>query len=92
MRTGAIFIDGILGRLVDARVADQAQVAVGGIHAHFATIDEHAGAAVQLAHRLVVKIQASFLAFIHALVHGADSLHDGIVRSRKIHKLLLGPG
>ena len=54
---GAELVDGGLGGRVDARVADQAQVAVRGVHAHLPPIDDDARPAFDLLDRLVVEIQ-----------------------------------
>ena len=56
VRAATEFIHGFLRRLVDARVADQAQVPVGRVHAHHTPVDSHAGPLQDLLHRLIVKI------------------------------------
>ncbi len=56
VRPGAVLVDGVFGGLVDARMADQSEVTVGGKHAHFAAAHQHSSAAAQLCDGLVVII------------------------------------
>jgi hypothetical protein len=56
VRARAEFVHGFFGGFVNARVADQPKVAVGGVHAHFASANAHFRSTHHLFHGLVVEI------------------------------------
>src|SRR5512145_982274 len=79
VRTGAEFVHGLPGSFIDARVVDQTQITVGGIHSHLAPAypDTHAGE--YLLNRLVVEIKVVLLYMGNTVRDGPDAADHCIV-------------
>jgi len=75
----AVLVDCRLGRGVDLRMPNEAQITVGGKHLHLAAIDHDPSASVQLVNRLVVKVMLVFSSLFDTLAPLAYPLADLIV-------------
>ena len=77
------------GGRVDARVVDQSQVAVRGVHPHLAPVHAHLHPRQDLLHRLVVEIKIVRLEHRNAFRECLNAAGNGIVCFLEIHARLL---
>ncbi len=83
----AEFIHCFFCGFVNARMTDQSQITVGGIHAHLASVNHSLCAAAHFLHRLVVKIEIICLKLRNAVIHRLNAAGDCVIGSVKIHEL-----
>ena len=89
VRPRAELVHRSLGRSIDARVTDQTEVTVGGVHPHLTPIDAHLHAGENLLHGLVVEIKIVRPEHLLSVGESLDAAGHGIIGIVEIHIRLL---
>ncbi len=87
VRAGAEFVHRFFCGFIDARMSDQSQITIRGVHAHLTSIDQNLRIGKNLLRGLVVKIKVICFQMGNAIRHGFDAAGHSVIGVVKIHGL-----